>query len=503
MKGILIGIDYVPSSGKIKLLEINTNILLGGYGQLHLAIDFTGIAKYCARNKLTKVIVHQSKHEHVTYDWKGNPIYMFDEKMQFKLKEALLKYKIALEIFVDTKWPDHLTDLSSEGVLDLRQAYSSFSKVDWFAQSKDRLRNFLEEKGFGDWMPKVGIENISIKPDGIPDYVTKIPNKDAQQGIKFFEKTNFIPEEGFVEDFILPDNDKWGWFCEGRYTCVLTELGDVIPLSTPDSLHLNRFTFKRANLDDYSLKQLRLGYKIPSFGIARENAKFLLESGSELDAHSIHLNSLNKNYDEVVAYKVDDIDMGLEDFKVIEERTQKLTENVPNTFTKGTNNFIFVPKWTENCVAVNGTIVSPRAIIPTFREGGVKLVQAKDLKIGDYLLDSNLNPKPITRIDFVGVQPLIYPQPIRDMDYHRTLICNDMAIVCESQFFNLHPPEKHKTSRYVVGTELLDQELEMLRRNVTDGKVFDWRKYQPLLQKRSEELLKLIYNTFGKEVWVW
>ena len=342
MKAIIVGIDYVPSSGEVKLLEINTDTLLGGYSQLHLAIDFDKLAEYCNRHSIRKVMHHQSSHEYVVHDWKGNPVYMFDENMESRLRKALDIYDIELSMFIDTKWPDHLTDLSSEGVLDLRQAYSCFSKLDWFALSKDRLRDFLTENGFGDWMPKVGIENISIKPDGIPDYVTKIPNKDAQQGIKFFEKTNFIPEEGFVEDFILPDNDKWGWFCEGRYTCVLTELGDVIPLSTPDSVHLNRFTFKRANLDDYSRKQLRLGYKIPSFGIVRENAKFLLESGTELDAHSIHLNSLNKNYDEVVAYKIDDIDMGLEDFKVIEERTQKLTENVPNTFTKGTNNFIFV-----------------------------------------------------------------------------------------------------------------------------------------------------------------
>lgn len=503
MKAVIVGIDYIPSSGEVKFLELNTNALLGGFGQLHLNVDFSRLAEYCYSKGIKKTLLHVSEHNYSITGWSGHSVKVVDSLVEEKLRKALSLYKIDFDTFVDTKWPDHLTDLSDSTTLDLRQAYSSYSKLDWFAESKERIREFLKDRGHGEWMPEIGIENVTTKPPFIPDYVAKIPNKDAQQGIRFFEKTNYIPEEGFIENFVLPDNDKWGFFCEARYTCVLTEIGDIIPLSTSDCLHLNRFTFKRKNLDDYSTKELRLGYKIPAFGIARENSNFLLEDGSTLNAHSIHLNTLSKNYNDLVAYKVDEINMSLEEYKGIEERTFTLTSNKPNILSKGSNSFIFTPKWTENCIWIDGTIVSPRAVIPTYREGGVRLVQAKDLKEGDYCLDSKLNPKPIISIRQVGVQPLIYPQPIKDMEYHRTLICNDMAIVCENQYFDILPPQKEKHNRYVVGSDLLEQELDMLNFNVENGNLFSWREYQPLVQKRSEELLKLIYDTFKEEVWVW
>ena len=72
MKSTVVGFDWIASSGSLKLLEINTDVSMGGYSRPEYNFDFDALAQYCSDESLTEVKLHHSNTAYYATDFKFN-----------------------------------------------------------------------------------------------------------------------------------------------------------------------------------------------------------------------------------------------------------------------------------------------------------------------------------------------------------------------------------------------------------------------------------------------
>jgi hypothetical protein len=304
MKSTVVGFDWIASDGSLKLLEINTDVSMGGHSRPEYNFDFDALAQYCSDQSLTEVKLHHSTNAYYATDWKSNTLKAVSDETYAKLSSSLATHDISASIYLDSNaYLSGLDEIDSGTTLDLRVCANVNSNLDYHAVNKENLLNFVSGIGSGSLMPEVGSDEIASNNDaGIPDFVWKVPTADIGSGLAFYESSDnnttissSNEAVSYVEKYYPPDNDKWGYFVgDINYIVVLTDDGTVIPISSHRNVGDGRISFRRTTLTDYSNKDLKLKNKLIYAGVCGENTKITLTDGSTKTPLEIHLSSVNE-----------------------------------------------------------------------------------------------------------------------------------------------------------------------------------------------------------------
>ena len=531
MKSIVCSFDWIPSSGSLKLLEINTNIFLGGWHKPEDYSDFSALTTWCNSKSIEEVKVHHNQYSWYANDYLGNPIKGVSDEVQTKLSASLATQNISCSLYIDANdYPDGLTEIDSSTVLDLRVGTSTNSKLDYMCINKDNLRGYLGSIGSGSLMAETGSDQIqNHNADGIADYLWKITTRDQQLGISFFESSSYSssisneinslgielingPRQGmatpYIEKYYRPDNNKWGWFNELHYVVVYTDDGTVIPLSTNlDNPH-TLTSFKRIDKSDYSKKDLKLVNKAHAWGICGESTDIkLVDSPTGKTPIEIHSSSISLNWDEVKSAQIDSLDFDSESYNTFDERLGYYTSYTGSfNFTAGSNKFIFIPKYSENCVNIDDTILNGNALMPVKSGSSWQLKKASDIAVDDVYLDSSLEEQSVTSKENASNQVLVHPQPAVDFNYQRGMFCDDKLVFVSNPHYTMNG--KTETRMYyetasLSGSDSNTQHMNLLNENVNNGVLYNWSSISGSVKLYSENILTEISRSYTGSVWTW
>jgi hypothetical protein len=531
LKSIVCSFDWIPSSGSLKLLEMNTNVLLGGWHKPEDYLDFSALTTWCNSKSIEEVKIHANQYSWYDEDYLDNIIKGFSDEVQTKLSASLATQNISCSYYIDANsYPDDLTEIDSSTVLDLRLGTSANSKLDYMCINKDNLRGYLGSIGSGSLMSETGSSQIqNHNADGIPDYLWKITTRDQQLGVSFFESSSYSssisneinslgieldsgPRQGmakpYIEKYYRQDNDKWGWFNEVHYVVVYTDDGTVIPLSTNlDNPH-TLASFKRIDNTDYSKKDLKIINKAHSWGICGESTDIkLVDSPTGKTPIEIHSSSISLNWDEVKSAQIDSLDFDSEDYNTFDTRLGYYTSYTGSfNFVTGSNKFIFIPKYSENCVNIDDTILNGNALMPIKSGSSWQLKRASDVEASDVYLNSSLQEVPVTSSATTSNQVLVHPQPAVDFKYQRGIFCDDKLVFASNPHYLMNGPTTiqmyHQTGS-ISGSDSNTQHMNLLNENVNNGVLYNWSSISGSVKSYSENILTEISRSYTGSVWTW
>ena len=126
MKSTVVGFDWIASSGSLKLLEINTDVSMGGYSRPEYNFDFDALAQYCSDESLTEVKLHHSDTAYYATDFKSNFLKSVSDEVFSKLSSSLATHDISASIYLDSNsYAAGLDEIDSGTTLDLRVCATS------------------------------------------------------------------------------------------------------------------------------------------------------------------------------------------------------------------------------------------------------------------------------------------------------------------------------------------------------------------------------------------
>lgn len=521
MKGIICSFDWIPSSGSLKLLEINTNVLLGGMHQIENFLSFDGLATYCNSNEISEVKLHHNYGSWQGYDFDGNPIESISQEVQSKVSSSLAIHNISSSLYLDVKdYPLGMTEVGTDDILDLRVGTSGNSKLDYMAIKKDNLREFINQIGSGSLMAETGSEQIqSHNSSGIPDYLWKISTRDQHLGIAFYESSSYsssidnslLPSgnrqdmaTSFIEKYYTPDNDKWGYFNEIHYIVALMEDGTVLPLSINSDNPFVCSSFSRKSFSDYSNKDLKLKSKIVSFGLCGENTNIKLADNSTNTPIQIHISSSNLDLVDVKTVKIDSLDLNSYAYNTVDSRLGYYTSYTGSfNFVSGSNNYTLIPKYCDNCYDVDGTVLHGNTLMPIKSGSSWEIKKVSTVQNGDVYLNSNLSDATISSVSTTTDQVLVYPQPQSDLPYQRSLFCDDKLVLSENHLYTLNEPQASHISSSLSGSDCFTQEMNLLSHNITNGVRFNYSDYSSSVYNYTKNILDQLGNVYSSSVWDW
>ena len=526
MKSILCSFNWIASSGSLKLLEMNTQVSLGGYIKPEYDFDFNQLALYCATQSFSEVKLHESIGSYQGTDFKGNQIPSVSPEVYAKFSGSLAAHNISSSLYIDPQsyHNDGLTEVDTTTVLDLRVASTPNSKLDYYCINKENLITYIHEIGSGSLLPETGSSQItSSNPSGIPDFVWKVPTADMGTGVYFYESSSnnttissSNSQQCYVEKYYVPDNDKWGYFVgDITYSVILTESGSVIPVGT--DVQSNRLSFSRVSDNDYTNKDLILRHKNIYAGICGEDTEITLADGSKKTPLQIHSSSISNNVDSVKTAKIDTLNLNDFSKNTPSERQESYTSYTGNfTFTTGSNYFTFVPKYSENCVNIDGTIFDSEALIPVESASSWEIKKASDIVVGDKYLSSSMDKGTVGSVGATSNQDLVhflitYPQGNPDMYYHRNVFCDGILTLVENKMYTVNSPAfgaatgstsaSNAEINSYVSTSI--QQWELLNHNSVNGTLFNGSNYSATVARYSENILNRIVSQFSSSVWEW
>ena len=521
MKGIICSFDWIPSSGSLKLLEINTNVLLGGMHQIENFLSFDGLATYCTSNEISEVKLHHNYGSWQGYDFDGNPIESISQEVQSKVSSSLAIHNIPSSLYLDVQdYPLGMTEVGTDDILDLRVGTSGNSKLDYMAVKKDNLREFINQIGSGSLMAETGSEQIqSHNSSGIPDYLWKISTRDQHLGIAFYESSSYsssidnslLPSgnrqdmaTSFIEKYYTPDNDKWGYFNEIHYIVALMEDGTVLPLSINSDNPFVCSSFSRKSFSDYSNKDLKLKSKIVSFGLCGENTNIKLADNSTNTPIQIHISSSNLDLVDVKTVKIDSLDLNSYAYNTVDSRLGYYTSYTGSfNFVSGSNNYTLIPKYCDNCYDVDGTVLHGNTLMPIKSGSSWEIKKVSTVQNGDVYLNSNLSDATISSVSTTTDQVLVYPQPQSDLPYQRSLFCDDKLVLSENHLYTLNEPQASHISSSLSGSDCFTQEMNLLSHNITNGVRFNYSDYSSSVYNYTKNILDQLGNVYSSSVWDW
>jgi len=218
--GVIAGYDWVPSSGSLKLLELNTNI------QTPPETNFldSAVTWWKANNYDTIVLVTRNEE--------GTVIPSLN--LVGDITASLDIDGFTSSIYVQPSYPTPVPDFDVPNTtFVLRFGFDSASPIDYLASDKREFRNFASSSGIESLMPR----KMADLPDGfsngvgVPDVLIKDPTVDYQtllmNSFQFYDITddnkNYLLSQSYCEEFILPDlNYNGAYYSEVRGIMMLT-----------------------------------------------------------------------------------------------------------------------------------------------------------------------------------------------------------------------------------------------------------------------------------------
>ena len=525
MKSTVVGFDWIASDGSLKLLEINTNVSMGGYSRPEYNFDFDALAQYCSDESLTEVKLHHRASAYYAIDWKSNTIKAVSDEVFSKLSSSLATHDISASIYLDSNsYLDGLDEIGSGTTLDLRVCANVNSNLDYHSVNKENLLNFVSGIGSGSLMPEVGSDEIaSNNAAGIPDFVWKVPTADISTGIAFYESgdnntTISASNEAvsFVEKYYPPDNDKWGYFVgDISHHVVLTEDGTVIPISNHRSEGDRVVSFSRVSEGDYTNKDLVLRNKLIYSGVCGESTEIKLADGSTKTPLQIHSSSISDNSDSVKTVKIDDLNLNSTDHNTPITRQESYTSYEGSfNFTEGSNHFMFVPKYSENCVTIDSTVFDGETLIPVESASSWEIKKASEVVAGDKYLNSSMAKGTVGSVGAASNQVLVHPlitnpQGSPDMYFQRSMFCDDILTLAENKLYTLSEPsigDKFATTSAsnaeadsYVSTS--NQQWALLNHNSVSGTTYNWSNYSTNVAQYTENILTQMVTQHSSSLW--
>jgi len=218
--GVIVGYDWVPSSGSLKLLELNTNI------QTPPETNFldSAVTWWKANNYDTIVLVTRDESNSVIPDL----VTVGD------ITASLMSEGFTSSIYVQDPFPIPVPDFDVPNTtFVLRFGFDSASPIDYLASDKREFRNFASSSGIESLMPRkmVNLPDGFSNGVGVPDVIIKDPTEDYQtllmNSFQFYDITddnkNYLLSQSYCEEFILPDlNYNGAYYSELRGVMMLT-----------------------------------------------------------------------------------------------------------------------------------------------------------------------------------------------------------------------------------------------------------------------------------------
>jgi hypothetical protein len=255
--GVIVGYDWVPHSGSLKLLEFNTNIHVTQAKTLDPAIEWFKEKNY---NTIVLVVRNDSGME------------IPNSSVVNEFTASLQNNGLTASIYTQEAWPSPVPEFDvPDNVFILRFGFDSASPIDYLASDKREFRNFASSSGFEYLMPR----KMADLPDGfsngtgIPDVIIKDPTEDEQTLLMneflFYDITSenkeYLLSQDYCEEFIEPDlNYNGAYYSELRSEMMLTPTENVFltPLVSPDiSLEISK-----QNLPYYTLNSDSGSYSV-------------------------------------------------------------------------------------------------------------------------------------------------------------------------------------------------------------------------------------------------
>ena len=218
--GVIAGYDWVPSSGSLKLLELNTNI------QTPPETNFldSAVTWWKANNYDTIVLVTRNEEGTVM-----PPLELVGD-----ITASLDIDGFTSSIYVQPSYPTPVPDFDVPNTtFVLRFGFDSASPIDYLASDKREFRNFASSSGIESLMPR----KMADLPDGfsngvgVPDVLIKDPTVDYQtllmNSFQFYDITDdnkdYLLSQSYCEEFIQPDlNYNGAYYSEVRGIVMLT-----------------------------------------------------------------------------------------------------------------------------------------------------------------------------------------------------------------------------------------------------------------------------------------
>jgi len=528
LKSTVVSFDWIASSGSLKLLEINTDVSMGGYSRPEYNFDFDQLALYCATQSFNEVRLHHSTNAYYATDFKSNTIKSVSDEVFSKLSSSLATHDISASIFLDSNsYAAGLDEIDSGTTLDLRVCANVNSNLDYHAVNKENLLNFVSGIGSGSLMPEVGSDEIaSNNATGIPDFVWKVPTADISTGLAFYESSDnnttisaSNEAVSVVEKYYPPDNDKWGYFTgDINYNVVSTEDGTVIPISSHRSEGERVLSFSRVSDRDYTNKNLVLRNKLILSGICGESTDITLADGSTKTPLQIHSSSISDNPDSIKTVKIDDLNLDSFDYNTPSARQGFYTSYTGSfNFTTGSNHFMFVPKYSENCVTINSTVFDGDTLIPVESASSWQIKKASDIEVGDKYLSSSMDKGTVGSVGATSNQVLVHPlvtNPKGDnaeMYFKRSMFCDDILTLAENKIYTLNQPPlgaatgstsaSNAEKNSYVSTS--NQQWALLDHNSVNGTIYNWSNYSASVAQYTENILTQMSASFSSSLWTY
>jgi len=218
--GVIAGYDWVPSSGSLKLLELNTNI------QTPPEPNFldSAVTWWKANNYDTIVLVTRNEEG----------IVMPPLNLVGDITASLQSDGLTSSIYVQDEYPAAVPNFDVPNTtFVLRFGFDSASPIDYLASDKREFRNFASSSGIESLMPR----RMADLPDGfsngvgVPDVLIKDPTVDYQtllmNSFQFYDITddnkNYLLSQSYCEEFIQSDlNYNGAYYSEVRGVVMLT-----------------------------------------------------------------------------------------------------------------------------------------------------------------------------------------------------------------------------------------------------------------------------------------
>lgn len=185
-------LDLIPSDGKLKAVNFNTNCLLTG-GIID-KLDFTNFLESDVKDfRVMNLSVGSHIHDSVISD-----------KIISKFSD---KFNLPTKVDVQEGWPKPFKIKEDKENFYIKLTYDMDGLLDIFASKYVVLRDLFESNGLGYLLPIVNDE-ISIENSDFPDFVSKSLHYPGMSPYGFFDRDSVLYtkyKNKYFEEFIVPD----------------------------------------------------------------------------------------------------------------------------------------------------------------------------------------------------------------------------------------------------------------------------------------------------------
>jgi len=245
-----------------------------------------------------------------------------------------------------------------------------------------------------------------------------------------------------------------------------------------------------------------------------------LVDGSTKTPLQIHSSSISDNSDSVKTVQIDDLNLDSFEYNTPSTRQGSYTLYTGSfNFTTGSNHFMFIPKYSENCVTIDSTVFDGETLIPVemLSDSGStwQIKKASDVVVGDKYLSSSMDKGTVGSVGDASNQVLVHPSSTNpksdnsDMYFQRSMFCGDILTLAENKFYTISEPhigDKFATTsasnaekNSYVSTS--NQQWALLNHNSVSGTTYNWSNYSTNVAQYTENILTQMVASFSSSLW--